>query len=228
MKAETIEKINKNFDKFFELHYWLHEIENNYHKADQFRWLHNVFINTYQITFNHLSYVLKKTDYEKEYKEIKKNYFNKNNILKITTDLRDIIVHEEDLKLNSIASLCLIKDKKGNDKFRLPFSKNNYNNSDELIIEILKNKFYYNIFMNDEDYYLAVYREWKINKNNCILEENRKILMIMSNFIHDISILIKCCNNKENLFHLKCCPPINDIKYKIYDRKNLIKKLNYL
>jgi hypothetical protein len=32
--------------------------------------------------------------------------------------------------------------------------------------------------MKDEDYYLAIYRDWKI-KNNCILNEIRELLSIM-------------------------------------------------
>ena len=100
------------------------------------------------------------------------------------------------------------------------------NGIENLIIQNLKKKnIFYEMFMNNEDCYLAVYREWKINKNDCILEENRKSLLIMSNFIHEIFELTGHCINKENPFTLECCPPINDIKYKIYDRNELIKKL---
>ena len=67
MKPETLKKIDKAYDKFYELHYWLHEIENNYHNADQFRWFHNVFISTYQIIFNQLHHSFKNTSYIKNY-----------------------------------------------------------------------------------------------------------------------------------------------------------------
>jgi hypothetical protein len=227
MKPETLKKIDKAYDKFYELHYWLHEIENNYHNADQFRWLHNVFINTYQILLNQVCHALKDTSYKEKYTKIKEEHWSKENLFKRTTDQRNTIVHEEDLKLNSSAFLCLISNKKGCDKFRLSISNNNSKDSDLLIIQTLKKKDYpfYETFMNNEDYDLAVYREWKINQNDCILKENRELLLIMSNFIHDVFILTGHCINKENPFHLECCPPINNIKYKIYDRNELIKKL---
>jgi hypothetical protein len=226
MKPETLKKINKAYDKFYELHYWLHEIENNYHNADQFRWLHNVFINTFQIMINQVRHALQDTFYKEKYAKIEEKHRSKENLFKRTNTQRNAIVHEEDLELNSSAFLCLISNKKGCDKLSLLISNSNSKDSDLLIIQTLKKDCpFYETFMNDEDYYLAVYREWKINPNNCILKENRDRLLIMSNFIHDVFILTGHCSNKENPFRLDCCHPINNIRYKIYDRNELIKKL---
>jgi hypothetical protein len=226
MKPETLKKIEKIYDKFCELHHWLHEIENNYHNSDHFRWSHNVFINTFRIILYQIKYAFKDSSDKEKYTEIKIKHDIKENLFKKIIDQRNIMVHEEDLELNSITSLCLIRDKKGNDKFSMSISNDNTKDSDLLIIQNLKKKnIFYEMFMNNEDCYLAVYREWKINKNDCILEENRKSLLIMSNFIHEIFELTGHCINKENPFTLECCPPINDIKYKIYDRNELIKKL---
>jgi hypothetical protein len=50
----------------------------------------------------------------------------------------------------------------------MSISNDNTKDSDLLIIQNLKKKnIFYEMFMNNEDCYLAVYREWKINKNDC-------------------------------------------------------------
>ena len=227
MKPKTLIKIDKAYDKFYELHYWLHEIENNYHNADPFRWCHNVFISTYSIIFNQVWYALKDTSFKEKYTKIKKEHWSKENLFTRTKAQRNTINHKEDLKFNSSASLRLIRNKQSYAKFSLLISNNDSEDSDLLIIQTLKqmDRPFYEIFMNNEDCYLAVYREWKINQNDCILDNNRKLLLILSNFMHDVFILTGHCINKENPFRLDCCHPIDNIKYKIYDRNELIKKL---
>jgi len=208
-------------NKFLELHTHFHNIENNYHNV-LFHTYYNSFINTYQIIFNQIENKLKDTLYIKEYKKLKNNYWEKEPLLKDINNQRNLIVHEKDLEINTFSYMCLIKNKKTYDiKIKL-FLSNTFLDSDELIIKYLKIKYFYQIFMNDEDYYLTIYREIKTTKNECILEEVKKLLLLMGDFIHVVYGLIGFCNNKNKTnFTLECIHPINDIKYKFYDRNKL-------
>jgi len=213
MKEDLFQKFE---DKFFELHTHLHNIEIHYHDSLIFRTHYNSFLNTYKSIIKQIDFSLQNNKHFNDFKNLKNKYFE-NSIIKETLKRRDIINHKKDLKLDSSSFMCLIKNKKTYDiKIKLFISKS-LMDSDELIVKILQNNdFYYQIFMKDEDYYLAIYRDWKI-KNNCILNEIRELLSIMGNFIHDLYILLGFCNNKIN-FVLDCLPLINNIKYKFYDR----------
>ena len=222
MSKKEYQKLDKLYDKFYELHTHLHNIEKNYHNSLIFRTHYNSFLSTYNSIIKQIDYSLQNSNYLNSYKSLK-NSFLKNFLIEKNKKRRDIINHKEELKLDSSSFMCLIKNKKTYDiKIKL-FISNSLLDSDELIIKILQNiDFYYQIFMEDEDYYLCIYREWKI-ESNCILTEVRELLSIMGSFIHDIYLLTNFCNNKI-IFTLDCIPLINSIKYKFYDR-NELKKL---
>lgn len=222
MKKKTAARIDRAFDRFSEAHFWLHTMEDTYHRADAFRWSLNAFITTLIAVPD----LVQKASDEAQVtiSEAKEEIIKDAAFSKLKT-YRNDIVHNHGLIIDSSGSITLYDSRTIRFSFSAPIDPSM--DSDIAIINYLKTGDPFGIMKPDEDNYPAVYREWKSSKfDDDILTVCRHSLILLSNFMHKVSqLLFDDYSNQKNSFSLECCKPLKEIKIKGYNRDDLMKSL---
>lgn len=225
IKAKTLKRIDRSFDRFCEAHFWLHTMEDNYHQSDAFRWSLNAFITTIiaipELVHKAANEAGANTP---EINSIKAIIIN-NNIFTKLQKYRNDIVHNQGLIIDSSGTIGLYDGRKM--RLGISFPIDPSHDSYIAIINYLRSGDILNLMMPDEDNYPVVYREWKSSEfEEDILTTCRKTLLILSEYIHKISqILLEDYKKIENQFSLECCKPIEKIQIKHFNRNDLMRDL---
>lgn len=158
------DKIGDSIDRMQEAHYWIHMMEENYHRADQFRWYLNSFLKALKEVPKIIEMELQsEPEFPGWFKE-QRSRLNEDPLIKAFSKNRDVVVHKGMLVPNSNASIGITEGR--GMKLGVTLSANPFLDSEEIMDRYLRNLAtntdFLGILMPDEDSIPCVFRRWEI------------------------------------------------------------------
>lgn len=161
------DKINSALDRWHESHWYLHQVENNYHDADTLRYSMNAFIRSTREIPDMITMALQnQKGFPAWHRPIKKSLEKDDELFKKIIKHRNFIVHKSILVPNSKAHIAAIRG--FTVKMAFQFYVDPFEHSDVAIerfcASVSDNPVLFQMLMPDEVQLLAVIREWHLDE----------------------------------------------------------------
>lgn len=225
-EEKAYEKIGAALDRLHEAHFWIHMMEEHYHKSDLFRWYLNVFLKAIKEIPQLITMAMQNTDGFKDWYKPKIEELNNDPLMKKFSKDRDIIVHKDMLFPESFIYIGITEGR--GMKFGRGLKLDPRWDSDDLILRVAENSKdndFTGIMSPDEESMPCVEREWKIKDfDEELVDLCAKAWMKTGVLIAD---LLKWQGFTAPSLSLDCRHGSEKVKIKLYSRMELWEKTGY-
>lgn len=217
--------IDSSFDRFQEAHYWIHQMEMNYHLADPFRWSLSAFIKAMKEIPQLLTMELQNEEGFSEWFRPLKNEIQADPIIKSFSKMRDGIVHQKMLLPNSVCHVGITKFR----GLKLGF---NISSDPRLDSQLVMRQYLYvtrddddfmGILIEDEHTVPCVQREWRFTDfpDEEVIDVCAKVWLRIGRLIEQVVSWLGAAPPPLNL---ECRHGAQSIQFKLFDRAELRKE----
>lgn len=219
-------ELESTIDRLNESAWYIRQMENCYHNADQFRWSLNSFLKSIKEVTQILLMETQSSDKElRKLINIKRNNLSNDKLISYLSKQRDIIVHKKMLKPNSYGYIGIFRGK--TPKLNVGFPIDPLLDSIDAIKQFLsvvaksndETNFLY-MLKDEEDgsfEYTGIQREWRLSSfpDKDILEICATAWNTIAEIVHDIA-MSKGANIEKPIFELN---NLEDTQIEIYAPK---------
>lgn len=216
----AFDDVSSALDRLREAHYWLHQMERNYHFADQFRWSLNSFLKALKEVRPILDQELQHKEGFKSWKEPIYQTLRDNKLLVALQKNRDVVVHQRRLRLRSSGAIGLYQ---GGLRFGVGLPIDPDHDSDTAILAAVAAGDPFGLMTPDEDTIPCVRRFWRLP------EYEEEIVQLCSMAWLAIgglmSEVVKWLSGEIIEFNLTCRLSDDEMMFRLYNRDALALRL---
>ncbi|WP_420419837.1 hypothetical protein [Pacificispira sp.] len=163
--ADQYERIGSALDRFQEAHFWIHNMEQCYHRADQIRWFLNVFLKALDEVPQLVSMSLQNANGFAPWFREQKELLKADPLISTLSKTRDFVVHQNMLLPSSAGSVGITELRGMKLGLQLPIHP--LEDSQDALIRTARvmkeHEDILGLITPDEDSLPAVHREWQLD-----------------------------------------------------------------
>lgn len=220
VRMPTPTDIASSLDRLREAHYWLHQMELNYHFANRFRWSLNSFLVALKEVRPILNRELQNKKGFKAWKEPVYERLRENQLLSYLIKTRDVAVHQDRIRLRSSGAIGLYQ---GGLRFAVGMPIDPDDDSDTAIISVLSRGDPFGLMTPDEDTMPCVRRFWRLPEYDEEVVQLCSMAWLAVGGLMSDAIRWLCAEEVE--FDLTCRMHDDQMLFRLYDREALSRRL---
>lgn len=226
MQQHYCEKITPALDRFQEAHYWIHMLEEHYHRADLFRCHLNAFLRALKEVKSILQMDLQNTRELLDWYREERKLLDADPLLQCLSKKRNFVVHQSRLLPKSSGFVGVTDTRKIRAGMR--FAVHPLEDSDSAMkryVELARSSGdFLGVLIEDDDTIPCIQREWRLPEFDeeivslCV-SAWLKVGKTMSNALNTLG-------ESHSGFNLDCRHQAHRYMMKLYDRQKLIDNVN--
>jgi hypothetical protein len=223
--AHPLTKIESALDRFREAHFWIHALEQFYHRADPFRWHLNAFLKSLKEVPQLLAMGLQNEPGFSEWFSAQRDQLMSDPLMRFLSKKRDFVVHRGILVPNSQGSIGVTEGRSF--KLGIGFSVHPLEDSDDAMDRYLrsvgKGGDFLGLLVPDEDSIPCVRRIWRMPPFDQEIIDVAAQGWLRTG--ETINAVVQWLGMAPEKLSLGCRHSSQKVRFKLYDRDKLNEEL---
>ena len=226
--VNSIEAIDSALDRFREAHYWIHTLEQHYHRADPFRWHLNAFLKSIKEVPHLISMGLQNRRGFSKWFKSERDRLTADPLMNYLATQRDFVVHRGMLVPSSHGSIGITEGR--GFKLGLTFPVHPLEDSDDAMHRYLHHVMEHGDFLQfllpDDDSMPCIHREWKLPAFDHELVELSSRAWLRTG--ETVNAVVAWLGAGPQELSLSCRHSSQQVQFKLFDRTMLNKQLRQM